>query len=57
MEEYIDIKKVAEVKHISSRAVRLSIQNDKYIAREVKTRGGTTYEILISSFEPDIQKD
>ena len=55
MEEYVDIKKVAEVKHISSRAVRLSIQSDKYIAREVKTRGGTTYEILISSLEPDIQ--
>jgi len=55
MEEYVDIKKVAEAKHISSRAVRLSIQSDKYIAREVKTRGGTTYEILISSLEPDIQ--
>jgi len=55
MEEYIDIKKVAEVKHISSRAVRLAIQSDKYIAREVKTRGGITYEILISSLEPDIQ--
>ena len=55
MDEYIDIKKVAEVKHISSRAVRLAIQGDKYIAREVKTRGGTTYEILVSSLEPDIQ--
>jgi len=55
MDEYINIKKVAEVKRISSRAVRLAIQSDKYIAREVKTRGGTTYEILISSLEPDIQ--
>ena len=52
---FVPIKKVAEVKHISTRAVRLSIQNDKYIAREVKTQGGTTYEILISSLEPDIQ--
>lgn len=55
LNSFVSIKKVAEVKHISSRAVRLSIQSDKYIAREVKTRGGTTYEILISSLEPDIQ--
>lgn len=55
LNSFVPIKKVAEVKHISSRAVRLAIQSDKYIAREVKTRGGTTYEILIASLESDIQ--
>ena len=55
MDEYVDIKKVAEAKHISSRAVRLAIQSDRYIAREVKTRGGKSYEILLESLEYDIQ--
>lgn len=55
LNSFVPIKKVAEVKNISCWAVRLSIQNDKYIAREVKVQGGISYEILISSLEPDIQ--
>lgn len=57
MEEYININKIAEIKGLTSnRSLRLAIQKDKYIAREVKVFGGTSYEILYSSLEPEIQE-
>ena len=42
----------------SNRSLRLEInkQESKYIAREVKVNGGTPYEILYSSLEPEIQE-
>ena len=56
-EEYIDINKIAELKGLkSNRSLRLAIQKGKYIAREVKVNGGTSYEILYSSLEPEIQE-
>ena len=56
-EEYIDINKIAELKGLkSNRSLRLAIQKGKYIAREVKVNGGTSYEILYSSLEPEIQQ-
>ena len=52
-EEYININKIAEIKGLTSnRSLRLAIQKGKYIAREVKVFGGTSYEILYSSLEP-----
>ena len=57
--EYININKVAEVKGLkSNRSLRLEINKpeSKYIAREVKVNGGTSYEILYSSLEPEIQE-
>ena len=54
---YIDIKKIAEIKGLkSTRSIRIAIQKGKYIAREVKVNGGTSYEILYSSLEPEIQE-
>ena len=56
-EHYIDIKRIAEVKRLkSTRSIRIAIQKGKYIAREVKVNGGTSYEILYSTLEPEIQE-
>ena len=58
-EEFISINKVAEAKGLkSNRSLRLEINKPeiKYIAREVKVNGGTSYEILYSSLEPEIQE-
>lgn len=54
---YIDIKRIAEIKGLkSTRSIRIAIQKGKYIAREIKVNGGTSYEILYSSLEPKIQE-
>lgn len=56
---YININRVAEAKGLkSNRSLRLEINKpeSKYIAREVKVNGGTSYEILYSSLEPEIQQ-
>lgn len=56
-EHYIDIKRIANVKGLkSTRSIRIAIQKGKYIAREVKVKGGTSYEILYSSLESEIQE-
>jgi hypothetical protein len=58
-EEYISINKIAEAKGLkSNRSIRLEINKpeSKYISREVKVNGGTSYEILYSSLEPEIQQ-
>lgn len=56
-EQYIDIKRIAEVKGLkSTRSIRIAIQKGKYIAREIKVNGGTSYEILYSSIESEIQE-
>ena len=56
-ETYIDIKRIAEIKGLkSTRSIRITIQKGKYIAREIKVNGGTSYEILYSSLEPEIQE-
>ena len=49
-EEFISINKVAEAKGLkSNRSLRLEINKpeSKYIAREVKVNGGTSYLTLI----------
>ena len=57
MEEYVSINKIAELKGLkSNRTLRIGIQKDKYIACEVSVKGGTSYEILYSSLEPEIQE-
>ncbi len=54
---FVPINKIAEIKGLTSnRSLRLAIQKGKYIAREVKVFGGTSYEILYSSLEPEIQE-
>lgn len=54
---FVPINKIAEIKGLTSnRSLRLAIQKGKYIAREVKVFGGTSYEILYSSLEPEVQE-
>ena len=50
-EKYITIKELAELKGVSTRAVRLSLA--KYQTREIKVKGGKSFEDLISSIEPE----
>lgn len=53
-EKYITIKELAELKCVSTRAIRLS--KDKYIIREITVKGGKSFEILLSSIEPELQE-
>ena len=43
-EKYITIKELAELKGVSTRAIRLS--KEKYQIREIKVKGGKSFEIL-----------
>ena len=57
--KYINIKDIAEAKGLTStRSLRLELNKieSKYISREIKVNGGTSYEILFSSLEPEIQR-
>ncbi len=53
-EKYITIKELAELKGVSTRAIRLSLK--KYITREITVKGGKSFEILLSSIEPELQE-
>ena len=58
-DSYINIKQIAEAKGLkSTRSLRLEINKpeSKYISREVNVNGGTSYEILFSSLEPELQQ-
>lgn len=58
-DRFININKIAEVKGLrSTRSIRMEINKpeSKYISREVQVNGGTSYEILLSSLEPEIQE-
>ena len=53
-EKYITIQELAELKGVSTRAIRLS--KGKYQTREIKVKGGKSFEILLSSIEEDLQE-
>ena len=58
LNSFVPIKDVAEAKGLkSTRSLRLEINKpeSKYISREIKVNGGTSYEILFSSLEPELQ--
>ena len=40
-EKYITIKELAELKGVSTRAIRLS--KDKYVTREISVKGGKSF--------------
>lgn len=53
-DKYIPIQKIAKLKGLkSTRSIRNNLS--KYIYREVKVKGGTSYEILVTSLEPELQ--
>ena len=53
-EKYITIKELAELKGVSTRAIRLS--KGKYQTRDVSVKGGKSFEILLSSIEQELQE-
>lgn len=58
-DNYINIKEIAQAKGLNStRSIRMEINKpeSKYISREVKVNGGSSYEILFSSLEPELQQ-
>lgn len=59
LNSFVPIKQIAEAIGLkSTRSLRLEINKpeSKYISREVKVNGGTSYEILVSSLEPELQQ-
>ena len=59
LNSFVPIKQIAEAKGLkSTRSLRLEINKpeSKYISREVKVNGGTSYEILFSSLGPELQQ-
>ena len=59
LNSFVPIKEIAGAKGLkSTRSLRLEINKpeSKYISREVKVNGGTSYEILISSLELELQQ-
>ena len=58
LNSFVTLKDVAEAKGLkSTRSLRLELNKSesKYISREVQVNGGTSYEILFSSLEPELQ--
>lgn len=53
---WIDVKTISEIKGVTPRAIRLALEKNKYIFRQIDTQSGKQYEILLSSLEPDIQQ-
>ena len=53
-DKYISIQELADLKGVSTRAIRMS--RDKYVTREIIVRGGKSFEILLSSIEIDLQE-
>lgn len=54
-EIWIDVETLAKLKNITKRAVRLSLNQNKYEYKIDTTRGGKTYKIKLSSLEEDLQ--
>lgn len=55
-EIYISVNDLAQLKGVTSRAIRLSIGRGRYVAREIEVHGGKSYEVLLSSVEKHIQQ-
>ena len=55
-EIWVDVEIVAKLKGITKRAVRLSLNNDKYEWKTENCRGGHLYKIRLSTLEVEYQK-
>ena len=53
-DKYITIKELADLKGVSTRAIRLA--KSKYQIQEIKVKGGKSFDILLSSIEPELQE-
>ena len=54
-ETWIDVETVAKLKNITKRAVRLSLNQNKYEYKIENIKGGKTYKIKLNSLESDLQ--
>lgn len=52
---WIDVETLAKLKNITRRAVRLSLNQNKYEYKIENIRGGKTYKIKLSTLEEDLQ--
>ena len=52
---WIDVETLAKLKNITKRAVRLSLNQNKYEYKTENIRGGKTYKIKLSTIEEDLQ--
>src|SRR5574344_2534366 len=52
---WIDVETLAKLKNITKRAVRLSLNQNKYEYKIEKIRGGKTYKIKLSTIEEEYQ--
>ena len=52
---WIDVETLAKLKNITKRAVRLSLNQNKYEYKTENIRGGKTYKIKLSTIEKDLQ--
>ena len=52
---WVDVEIVAKLKKVTKRAVRMSLNNNRYIYKTEKCRGGYSYKIKLSSLEEDLQ--
>lgn len=52
---WIDVETLAKLKNITRRAVRLSLNQNKYEYKIDNIRGGKTYKIKLSTLEEDLQ--
>ena len=55
-EVWVDVETVAHLKGVTKRAVRMSLNNDKYEYKTEKCRGGHYYKIRLSTLEVELQK-
>ena len=53
-ETWIDVETVAKLKNITKRAVRLSLNQNKYEYKIENIKGGKTYKIKLNSLESDL---
>ncbi len=58
LNSFVPIKDIAQAKGLkSTHSIRIELNKpeSKYISREIKVNGGTSYEILFASLEPELQ--
>jgi hypothetical protein len=53
---WVDVETVARLKGVTKRAVRMSLNNDRYEYKTEKCRGGHLYKIRLSTLEVEYQK-
>ena len=52
---WLDVKTIAQLKGVTTRAIRIAIRQQKYISKTEGIRGGKSYKICLSSLEPELQ--